>query len=328
MRAVVVDAFGPPEACTLREVPDPVPGPGEVLIDIRACGVNYPDLLVIDGSYQFKPDLPFTPGKEAAGDIAALGAGVTALKTGDRVMVQVERGAFAEKIVAKADQCFVMPPSMDYPTGASMGLVYQTAWFALTERAGLKPGDYVLVSGATGGVGLAALQIAKALGAVTLAGVASPSKAAAIRAAGADHVIDLAASDLRDSLRAQVQKATGGHGADIFIDPVGGDVFDAGLRALAWRGRAVVVGFAAGRIPTIKANYLLVKNIGVSGLQWSDYRDRTPDWMQEAQAAMFRLFEEGRLTPLVSRAYPLAQVADALNLIRDRKVEGKVVLTT
>ncbi|MDF1791539.1 MAG: NADPH:quinone oxidoreductase family protein [Thalassobaculaceae bacterium] len=326
MRAVVMEAFGAPEQAVLKDLPAPVPGPGEVVVRTRAAGVNYPDLLVVEGKYQHKPPLPFTPGKELAGEIVSVGAGVDQWKPGDRVMAQVEYGAFAEDVLAGADQCFALPDGMAFTDAAAMGLVYQTAWFALLDRGGFKPGETVLVLGATGGVGMAALQLVKALGGTALAGVTTMSKADAARAAGADHIIDLSGEDLRDGLRDQVYAVTDAKGADVCIDPLGGDPFDAAMRALAWCGRMVVVGFAAGRIPVIKANYLLVKNIAVSGLQWSDYRDRTPARMAEAQAEIFRLHTEGKLKANVMATYPLEDMADALAVIRDRKVVGKVVL--
>jgi NADPH2:quinone reductase len=319
--------FGPPSTAMIEDLPTPVPAAGEVRVAMTAAGVNYPDLLVMTGAYQHKPPLPFTPGKELSGVVEAVGPGVNTLAVGDRVMVQVEYGAFAEQVIATERQCFKVPETMGFVDAAAMGLVYQTGWFALFDRARMKLGDVVLVLGATGGVGLATIQIAKACGAATvLAGVTTPSKAQAAREAGADAIIDLSVENLRDGLRDQVLAATDGHGADVCIDPLGGDVFDAAMRALAWCGRMVVVGFAAGRIPVIKANYLLVKNIEVSGLQWSDYRDRTPDRMAEAQAEIFRLYEEGGLKPHVMQRFPLDQVADALAVIEQRRVIGKVVL--
>jgi len=327
MRAVVMEAFGAPEQAVVKHLPSPEPGPGEVLVRTRAAGVNYPDLLVVEGRYQQRPPIPFTPGKELAGEVIAVGDGVTRWAPGDRVMAQVEYGAFAEEVVAHADQCFAVPDTMAFTDAAAMGLVYQTAWFALLDRGGFRPGETVLVTGATGGVGMAAVQLVKALGGTALAGVTTPSKADAARAAGADHIIDLSIDNLRDGLRDQVYAATDGKGVGVCIDPLGGDPFDAAMRALAWCGRMVVVGFAAGRIPEIKANYLLVKNIAVSGLQWSDYRDRTPARMAEAQAEIFRLHGAGKLAANVMASFPLDRMAEALAVIRDRKVVGKVVLT-
>jgi len=327
MRAVVMQAFGEPSTAEIHDLPVPQPGPGEVRVAMKAAGVNYPDLLVVRGEYQHKPPLPFTPGKELAGLVEAVGDGVSDLAPGDRVMVQIEHGAFAEQVIAKRSECFKMPDGMDFADAAAMGLVYQTAWFALFDRARMQPGETVLVLGATGGVGLAAIQVAKATGAGTvLAGVTTMSKAQAALDAGADAIIDLSVENLRDGLRDQVQAATDRHGADVIIDPLGGDPFDAAMRALAWQGRMVVVGFAAGRIPVIKANYLLVKNIEVSGLQWSDYRDRTPARMAEAQAEIFRLHAAGKLKPHVMERFPLDRFADALAVIQERRVIGKVVL--
>lgn len=326
MRAVMMEAFGAPETAVVKELPSPLPGPGQVAIRTRAAGVNYPDLLVVEGKYQHKPPLPFIPGKELAGEITAVGAGVTGWKPGDRVMAQMEYGAFAEEVVAEVHQCFAVPDGMAFSDAAAMGLVYQTAWFALLDRGCFKPGETVLVLGATGGVGMAAVQLVKALGGTALAGVSTMSKAEAARRAGADHIIDLSVQNLRDGLRDQVYAVTDGEGADVCIDPLGGDPFDAAMRALAWCGRMVVVGFAAGRIPVIKANYLLVKNIAVTGLQWSDYRDRTPERMAEAQAEIFRLHEEGKLSANVMATYPLENMPQATAVISDRKVVGKVVL--
>lgn len=326
MRAVVVSAFGPPEGAVVVDRPEPEPGPGEIVVGVRAAGVNYPDLLVVEGRYQHKPPLPFTPGKELAGEVLAIGPEVVAFVARDRVMAQVEYGAFAERVVVREKQCLEIPDDMPFGDAAAIGLVYQTAWFALRERARFQPGETVLVNGATGGVGLAAVQLAKALGGTVLAGVTTPAKAGAAVEAGADHVIDLTVADLRNGLRDQVHAVTGGAGVDICLDMLGGDPFDAALRALAWCGRMVVVGFAAGRIPEIRANYLLVKNIQVSGLQWSDYRDRTPRRMAEAQAEIFRLYLEGKLRPAIMARLPLERAGEALAMIRDRKVTGKIVL--
>ena len=299
----------------MEEIPDPVPAPGQVLIDARAIGVNYPDLLVVEGKYQFTPPIPFVPGKEVAG-----------IANGRRVLAEVEYGAYAEKVVAREVDCHPIPDAIPFEHAAALGLAYQTAWFALLERAQYKSGETVLVTGASGGVGLAAVQIAKALGATVLAGVTSKEKGELCRRHGADHVIDLAAPNLRDSVRTQVFSAIGKGGVDIVVDNVGGDTFDGALRALAWRGRLVVVGFTAGRIPDVKAGYLLVKNIAVIGLQWSDYRDRDPQSVAAAQRRIFDLYLDNKLRPEISASYPLARFADALARFRDRTVQGKLTL--
>jgi NADPH:quinone reductase len=317
MRAVVVHEPGPFRGHKVETVADPVPGPGEVLIDVRAIGVNYPDLLVAEGKYQFAPPLPFSPGKEVSGIITS---------TGERVMAQVEYGAYAEKVVAPAGACHRLPEGMPFADGAAMGLAYQTAHFALLERAAYRPGETVLVTGASGGVGLAAVQIAKALGATVLAGVTSREKGELCTRHGADHIVDLAATDLRESVRKQVFAAVGKRGVDIVLDSVGGDVFDGALRALAWRGRLVVIGFAAGRIPMVKANYLLLKNITVAGLQWSDYRDRDPEAVARAQSQIHELYIRNGIRPEITATYPLERFAEALARFQDRSVQGKLLL--
>ena len=325
MRAVVVREFGPPESIRVEEFSSPSPGKGEVLIDVHAAGVNFPDMLVMSGRYQILPERPFVPGKECAGVVRAVGANVTSCKPGDRVLMWMEYGAFAEQAVATQDNCFVLP-AMSFEEGACFGLVYQTAYFALITRAGLRPGEVVLVTGASGGVGLAVVQLAKALGAIVLAAVGTPEKAAVATRNGADHVIDASVPNLRDDMREQVRKATGGRLADVIVDQVGGDVFDAALRSMAWSGRLVVVGFASGRIPEVKANYLLVKNIAVLGMQISDYRDHHPQAMRRAMSELFDLYAQGKLKPWVSATYPLESFAQAFAAIRARTAIGKLVL--
>ena len=327
MKAVVVHEFAPFDRISVEQMPDPSPGEGDVVVDIKAAEVNYPDFLVIAGQYQFKPPRPFSPGKAAAGIISAVGKGVTNFSTGDRVALQVEYGAYAEKLRVKAVNVFHMPAGVSFVKGAALGLVYQTAHFALVERAHIRKGDVVLVLGASGGIGVASVQLAKALGAkIVIGGVLGAQNADVARRAGADATIDLGMSDIRDGLRDAVRPITGGHGIDIVIDPVGGAANGAALRALAWCGRMVIVGFAAGEIPTIQTNYLLVKNIEVSGLQWSDYRDRTPEWVARVQQELFDLHVAGKIDPYVSRTFPLEGFKDALTLLRDGKAQGKLVL--
>jgi len=327
MRALVIHQHGPIDNLKLEAFPEPRPGPDDVLIDVHAASVNFPDLLVIGGTYQKLPPPPFVPGKDLAGTVAAVGARVTSVKPGDRVMAQVEYGAYAEQAVAPAGNCYRMPEHMSYAEGAAMGLVYLTAHLALVERGGLKPGERVLVTGAAGGVGLATVQLARALGANVIAAVSSADKAALARANGAIDVAYTEVPNLREDLRQQVYAATEERGVDLVVDSVGGDVFDASLRALAWCGRLVVVGFAAGRIPEVKAGYLLVKNISLIGLQASDYRDRAPEKVRRIQQALFALYDAGKLKPHVMAAFPLASYREALATVRDRKVLGKVVLT-
>jgi NADPH2:quinone reductase len=327
MKAVTVRAFGPIESIGIEDLPDPVPEPGEVVIDVVAAETNYPDLLVIEGKYQFKPPLPFSPGKAAAGFVAAIGPRVRGFSVGDRVLLHVEYGAYAEKLRARTEHCFKLPDEIDFAKAAALGLTYQTAHFALKERANLCSGDVVFVLGGAGGVGVASVQIAKALGAgQIIAGVRGSANAEVAKKAGADHVIDLSMPGLRDSLKDAVSRLTNGHGADIVIDPVGGEASAAALRTLAWRGRMVIVGFASGEIPAIKANYLLVKNIAVSGLQSSDYRDRTPELFAEAQKEIFALYAAGKIDPYISRRLSLAQFKEALIALRNGEAKGKIIL--
>lgn len=327
MRAVLVRNFGTPDDLTLEEVVSPNPGPDDIRIDVRATAVNFVDLLVTGGTYQFLPARPFTPGKLPAGVVSKVGANVTRLKPGDRVLTLAEHGGYAEQAIAPADHAYCLPDAMSFTDAAAMALGFDTAWFALRERARLQPGEVVLVLGANGSVGLAAIQLAKAFGARVLAGVSSMNKADAVLTAGADEVIDLSAANLHDGLRDQVRAVTGGHGADVVIDSLGDRFFAPALRALAWSGRLVVVGFAAGEIPTVKANYLLVKNIEVSGLQVSDYRKRMPARMRECFEEVFQLFGKGVVQPPPTSVRPLAEFATALKQVRDRTAKQRIVLT-
>lgn len=326
MRAIVVEAFGPPEQLRLAEMPQLVPGPGEVVVGVRAAPVNYVDLLVTGGSYQFLPPFPFVPGKGPAGVVSAVGGGVTTLQLGDRVLAMAEQGGYAEAVAVAADQCYRLPATMSFDEAASLSLAYDTAWFALRERGRLEPGETVLVLGASGGVGQAAVQLARAMGARVLAGIARPERAAAVLAAGAEAVVDLSRPNLRDSLREQVFAATDRRGVDIILDPLGGEAFEAALRALAWRGRLVVIGFAAGAIPMMRINYLLLKNIEVSGLQITDYRKRRPQQVAAAFAEIFGLYEQGKIKPAPVTIFPLESAGEALAALRDRRLTGRAVL--
>ena len=328
MKALVVKKFGPLDSMTLEDVASPQPGEDEALVDIKAASVNFPDLLVIQGKYQVLPPLPFSPGKECAGVVKAVGAKVTHVKPGDRVLIQIEYGGYAQQVATKAVNCHVIPEAMSFTEAAAMGLTYMTAHFALVERAHIKAGESVLVTGAAGGVGMATIQVAKALGATVLAAVSNAEKAAAAKAAGADHIIDTSVENIRDGLRDQVYAAVGKKGVDVVVENVGGDVFDACLRAIAWSGRIIVVGFAGGRIPEVKAGHLLVKNISLIGLQFSNYRDREPEKCLAVRKQLFDLYRAGKLKPYVMATFPLASYMEALALVRDRKVIGKVVLTT
>ncbi|NMY11903.1 NADPH:quinone oxidoreductase family protein [Pseudomonas veronii] len=327
MRSYQVHEHGAPSTLKIDEIPAPVPGKGELLVNVEAAGVNFPDVLVISGEYQLLPPRPFTPGKDLAGVVAAVGEGVEGYAVGDRVMSQIEWGALAEQAITTPAQSFHLPEGMSFNEAAAMGLVYQTAYFALVERGQYQTGQTVLIGGAAGGVGLAAVQIAKGLGAKVLACVRNEAEAQVVRKSGADHVIDLSRDNLKESVRAQVFAVTDGKGADVVLDPLGGEFFAGALRAVAWCGRIVVIGFAAGTIPQLKVNYLLLKNIGVCGVQWTDYRDRTPGKVLAAQKELFRLWREGVVRPRIMRQFAFEEASEALELIRQGKVQGKVVVS-
>ncbi len=327
MRAVVLNEYGSLDNLSLTEFADPVPGPEDIIVDVRATAVNYVDLVIISGKYQFKPDVPFVPGKGPAGIVKSVGSDVTDFAPGDRVVAMAEQGGYAGLTPIHRNNCYHLPDSMSFTDAASMALVYDTAWFSLAERGRFTEGESVLVLGASGGVGLAAVQLVRAMGGHALAGIANPEKADLVRDAGAEAVIDLAADNLRDSLRDQVFAVTDGRGADVVIDPLGDDIFDAALRAVAWRGRMVVIGFAAGRIPSLKANYLLVKNIDVGGLQISDYRRRRPDLTAKCFEQIFALYTEGKISALPTVTHPIDDFRQALQDVQDRKVRGRIVLT-
>ena len=327
MRAIVAETLGSPEGLLITEIPAPVPEPGEIAVDLKAAGVNFADLLVVEGKYQVRPPLPFIPGKEAAGVVTALGDGVREISVGDRVMVQVEYGAFAERLVAPVNHCFPIPDKMGFEEAAAIGIAYQTAYLALVVRAAVKAGETVLVTAASGSVGIAAVQLAKAMGCTVIAGLATMSKAEFVRENGADHVIDLSGGDLRDSIRAQVEKCTGG-GLDVVIEMIGGEAFEGAVRTLKWRGRLVIVGFAGGVIPIIKTNYAMIKNITVSGVDRFSYLAHDPHALRRAQSEIFRLFGAGLVHITVQAAYPLEKVVEAFDVIRDRQIRGKVILLT
>lgn len=327
MKAVVIEEFGPPENARLVDLPQPGPKPGELVIEVAFAPVNFVDDLVFRGTYQFLPERPFTPGKGPVGTVRAVGADVDGFGVGDRVIAMAEHGGYAQFAAVPAINTYRLPNAVSFESAAVMSLAYDTAWVALFERGRLKSGETVLVLGATGAVGDAAIQLAKARSARVLAAVSSESRAAKVMASGADAIIDLSRPGLRDSLREQVWQQTGSQGADVVIDMLGGDIFDAALRAVAWRGRVVVVGFAAGRIPQVKVNYLMLKNIEISGVQVSDYRKRCPEMMRQCFDEILTLAAQGRVKPGEIQAYPLADFARALSDVVQRRAKGRMVLT-
>src|ERR671931_912162 len=322
MKAVLCKSYGPPRTLAVEEVPSPTPRQGEAIISVKAAGVNFPDVLIIQNKYQVKPPLPFSPGSEAAGVVTAIGDGVDHVKIGDRVMAITGYGAFAEEIAVDAARLLPIPDGMDFATAAGFGLTYATSDHALRDRGALKTGETLLVLGAAGGVGIAAIEIGKALGARVIAGASSADKLAVCRAHGADETIDYATEELRERLEA----LTAGHGPDVVYDPVGGPYTEPALRSIAWRGRLLVVGFAAGEIPRIPLNLTLLKGCSIVGVYWGEFSRREPQRFAESMRQLARWFAEGRLKPHISATFPLDRAADALTLMAARKVKGKVVL--
>ncbi len=327
MRAVIVENFGPLENAVVKQVETPRPGPKQVLIESRNAGVNFPDVLMISGAYQVRPELPFSPGMEVSGVVAAVGEEVENLAPGQRVAAQVGYGAYAEQVIAPAASCYPLPDDVSFEHAAALGLVYQTAHFALTERAHLSGGERVLVTGAAGGVGMAAVQLVKAYGGIAFAGIRRPEQEASVREAGADHLVFLDGENLYDTLKDQVHQITNGHGVDVVVDIVGGDVFEASLRALAWGGRMVSVGFASGKIPSVKVNYLLLKNLSVIGLHWGDYLRREPQWVRRVQNDLYALYTQKKIRPQIMGVHKLEDFQAALEAIKAGRVQGKVLLT-
>jgi NADPH2:quinone reductase len=321
---VTIHRFGDLDAAGLEERPDPVPAEHDVLVEVRAVPVNYVDLVTMRGEYQFKPELPYVPGKGPAGVVRSVGAAVTGIAPGDRVLALAEYGGYAELVAVDHRQVYPLPDSLSFDDAAAMSLAYDTAWMALRERARLAAGESVLVLGASGAVGQAAVQLARAMGAGTvLGGVSRPGRPTG----PVDGVIDLSGPDLRDSVRDQVRAVvTAGAGVDVVIDPLGGDAFDGAVRSLAWRGRLVVVGFAAGRIPVLKVNYPLLKNIEVSGLQISDYRKRMPELVAQCYREVFAFHAEGRITPPLSTVLPLADWRTAVEKLGSRAASERLLL--
>ncbi|CAG1010109.1 alcohol dehydrogenase [Myxococcaceae bacterium] len=323
MRAVVVDRWMEPSELRVGEVEAPKLWPGTVAVDVRAAGCNFFDILLCRGQYQMKPPFPFIPGAEAAGVVSEVAGDVRGIAVGDRVLLSVPLGAFAERVVAPAKAVWKMPAQMSFEEGAAFPIVYPTSYAALVLRAQLRAGEWLLVHAAAGGVGIAAVQIGKALGARVIATAGGPDKLEVARAAGADVLIDYG----REDFVARVKEATGGHGADVIYDSVGGDVFDQSMKCIAWSGRLLVIGFAGGRIPEVKANRILLKNISVVGLHWGAYAQHEPERIPETFAALFRLYDEASVRPVIFGSHPLEALPDALAALGGRKTYGKVIVT-
>ncbi|HRD46561.1 MAG TPA: NADPH:quinone oxidoreductase family protein [Caulobacter sp.] len=323
MRALVVEALGENFAGTrVREVPTPTAGPGQVLVRVRAASVNFPDLLMTKGEYQFKPPLPFTPGLDLAGEIAAFGEGVTGWKIGDAVVGGAKTGGFAEYAVMDPRALKPKPERLSFAQAAAYGAAYLTAYVALVRRARVEPGEWVLVHGAAGGVGLACVDLAKALGCKVIAASASDGKLAIVAAEYAPDAV----VNVTGSFRETVKAITGGRGADVIYDPVGGDVFDESTRCIAFDGRLLVIGFTSGRIPTVSVNMPLIKGFSVMGVRAGEYGRQFPERGRENQEAVWTLADEGVIRPRVHAELPLDRWREAFDLLADRKVVGKAII--
>ena len=313
---------------TLDTVDLEPPGPGQVQVTLKACAVNFPDILMIQGKYQFKPPLPFAPGGEAAGDVAAVGEGVTGVEPGDRVIIATRYGGFAEAINVAADAVRPIPGSTSYAAAASFQTAYLTAWVALVCRGRLQPGETLLVHGATGGVGMAAVDLGKHLGATVIATGGRDDKLAVVVERGADHVINYTMEDGGlGGFRDEVKALTGGRGADVIYDPVGGDVFDESMRCINIDGRLLTIGFTSGRWPLAPVNLILIKQLSVIGVRAGEYGRVYPDRGAENQRAVYELAASGSISPYVCAAFPLPEAVDALRMLESRNVIGKCVVT-
>lgn len=323
MKAILCRQFGPPDSLVFEDLPSPRPGAGEAIVSMKAASVNFPDVLIIQNKYQVKPPLPFAPGSELAGVVKEVGAGVTNAKPGDRVIAITGYGAFAEEVKVEAARLIPIPEGMDFATAASFLLTYGTSYHALKNRAASTPGEILLVLGAAGGVGLAAVEIGKILGLRVIACASTDEKLAVCREHGADEGINYSTQDLRERIKA----LTGGKGVDVIYDPVGGTYSEAALRSSAWRGRLLVIGFTTGDIPKIPLNLPLLMERSVVGIYWGDWTRRYPAEFAASVKELGEWFTQGKIRPHISARFPLAKAAEALQLMANRQVKGKVVLT-
>ena len=322
MRALLCSKFGPPENLKIVEIPDLTPGKGQVRIAIEACGVNFPDTLIIRDKYQYKPSLPFSPGGEVCGTIDALGEDVTEYKVGDRVMAMTLFGGFAEQIIVESSALLRQPKTMDGVVAAGFTMTYGTSMHALTQRAELRAGETLLVLGAGGGVGLAAVEIGKAMGATVIAAASSPKKLDAAKKAGADYLINYSKENLRD----QIMQIVGKKGVDVVYDPVGGELFELALRSTSWNGRVLVVGFASGNIPKVSINLALLKGCSIVGVFWGAFRLKETVSDNQNFVQLFSWFKEGKINPYISHAYALEEAPLAIQKLSQRQAVGKIVI--
>jgi len=324
MKAVLCKELGPPEKLVVEDIPALQPGKGQVVVSVKAAGVNFPDTLIIQGKYQFKPEPPFSPGGEVAGVVKALGEGVTGWKPGERVIAGSTWGGFAQEIAVEADRLLRMPENMDFVSASAFLLTYGTSYHALQDRAQLQAGETLLVLGASGGVGLSAIQIGKAMGARVIAAASSDAKLAVCKQHGADELINYASEDLRTRVKA----ITAGKGVDVVYDPVGGPYSEPALRDMAWNGRFLVVGFASGDIPKVPLNLALLKGCSIVGVFWGAFTRNEPEHNRRNNEELMQLFAAGKVKPHIHATYPLERAAEALNEVLNKRVSGKVVLTT
>jgi NADPH2:quinone reductase len=322
MKAVICKQYGPPETLVVEDVPSPVPGTNQAVVTVKAAGVNFPDTLIIQNKYQYKPPLPFSPGAEMAGIVKAVGGGVANVKPGDAVCGLGLWGAFAEEVLIDASALFVVPKDMPFDVAGSFALTYCTSYHGLVERGELKRGETLLVLGAAGGVGLSAVELGKAMGARVIAAASNDEKLAVCRQHGADEAINYSTESLRD----RIKSLTGGKGVDVIYDPVGGSLSELALRDMAWRGRYLVVGFAAAEIPKIPLNLPLLKGCSIVGVFWGRLLEEDPSARNRTMQRLFDLYAAKKINPRVSAHYPLERASDALNAVLLRKVTGKVVL--
>jgi len=323
MKAVLCKQFGPPDSLVIEDLPSPKAGAGEAVISVKAASLNFPDVLIIQNKYQFKPPLPFSPGSELAGVVKEVGEGVKGFRPGDKVIAFTTYGAFAEEVKTEASRLVPLPEKMDFVSGAAFLLTYATTDHALRDRAGLAAGETLLVLGAAGGVGLAAIEIGKVLGARVIACASSEDKLAVCRSHGADAAINYATEDLRE----RIKVLTDGKGVDVVYDPVGGPYTEPAFRSLAWRGRHLVVGFAAGEIPKLPLNLALLKGASLVGVFWGDFARRQPKEFAHSIRQLGQWYAAGKLKPHVSQTLPLERAVEALKLMAARQVKGKLVLT-
>ncbi len=322
MKAIVCKEWGLPDSLLLEEVPDPQPGPGQVVLQVKAAAVNFPDVLIIQGKYQYKPALPFTPGNEVSGVVLSVGEGVQGYKPGDKVIAFSAHGGFAEQLLAPAAALMPMPPGMDFDTAAAITLTYGTSHHAVADRAQLKAGETMLVLGAAGGVGLAAIEVGKALGARVIAAASSEEKLAVCKEHGADVLINYSSGDLREAIKA----ATDGKGPDVIYDPVGGEYAEPAFRSIGWRGRYLVVGFANGEIPKLPLNLTLLKGASLVGVFWGEFVKREPKANLAGMMQLLGWLGEGKIRPHISARYALADTPQALKAMAARMVTGKVII--